>query len=223
MKNFIQRWLAQIAARQLRRPSGILAAKTGNEMNKTNAALYELTIDIMALKDQESILEIGFGNGAFFNKIFDAASNLEVAGIDFSQEMVRSAIARNQAHVAAGRLRLQLGSSDRLPFADGTFDKVFCINVIYFWESPADHLREIHRVLKPGGTFYTSIRRKESLLKMPFSAYGFHAYDEKEWIDVLAQSDFAHNSTRSSQHEPDALFGGKRYKAESLCLAAHRS
>lgn len=73
-------------------------------------------------------------------------------------------------------------SSDKMPFADNSFDKVFCINVIYFWEQPAEHLKEIYRVLKPGGKFYTTIRSKESMAEMPFTKYGFNMYSQSEWV-----------------------------------------
>ena len=36
-------------------------------------------------------------------------------------------------------------------FPDASFDAVLCVNVVYFWENPAAHLREILRVLRPGG------------------------------------------------------------------------
>ncbi len=79
-----------------------------------------------------------------------------------------------QTNIADGKLILQLGSSDKLPFADNSFDKVFCINVVYFWDEPQKHLQEISRVLKPGGKFYATIRTKESMELMPFTKYGFH-------------------------------------------------
>ena len=221
-QNFFKRFISKIIAKQLRKPSGLLAGKVGNEMNKTNRFLYDFTIKAMEIKDYQTILEIGFGNGIFFNQVFSAANNLQIAGLDFSKEMVKAATRNNVTNIDAGKLSLQAGSSDKIPFRDNSFDKVFCINVIYFWEQPADHLREIYRVLKPGGKFYTSIRTKESLEKMPFSKYGFHIYSQDEWINLLEVNRLQFTRTVESENEPDAVIDKQAYKAGSLCIVAEK-
>ena len=220
--NFIKRFFSKAIAKQLRRPSGILANKVGNKMNKTNGFLYDFTIEAMQLTDNESILEIGFGNGKFFDKILSAANNLKVSGLDFSPEMVKVATSNNPSTLNSGKLTLRLGSSDKIPFPDNSFDKVFCINVIYFWEKPGDHLKEIYRVLKHGGTFYTSIRTKESLVQMPFAEFGFNVYTQDEWINMLETNRLHFVHTEKTQNEPDAEFDGQRVKVESLCIVGER-
>jgi ubiquinone/menaquinone biosynthesis C-methylase UbiE len=210
--NFIKRFLSKIIAKQLRRPSGILAGKVGKKMNKSNGFLYDFTITGMNLKDNESILEIGFGNGIFFDEIFSKANNLKISGLDFSPEMVKEATANNSSTMKSGKLSLRMGSSDNIPFPDNSFDKVFCINVIYFWERPSEHLKEIYRVLKPRGTFYTSIRTKESLMQMPFAKYGFHIYTEDNWVKTLQTNHFHFVHTTKTENEPDAKFNAKLFK-----------
>ncbi len=222
-QNFINRFLSKILAKQLRKPGGILAGKVGNKMNKINSFLYDFTIDAMQLKDNESILEIGFGNGKFFDRIFSTANNLTIYGLDFSSEMVKEASANNPSTTNSGKLTLQFGSSDKIPFDDNSFDKVFCINVIYFWEQPADHLKEIYRVLKPGGTFYTAMRTKESLVQMPFAKYGFNMYTPEEWINMLETNLLHFVSSKKTENEPDAVFGKQLYKAESMCIVAKKT
>jgi ubiquinone/menaquinone biosynthesis C-methylase UbiE len=220
--NFIKQFLAKRIAKQLRKPFGILAGKVGNEMNKTNGYLYDFTIGEMKLKDNESILEIGFGNGNFFGKLFSVANNLKITGLDFSPEMVKTATAKNQSAVNTGKLTLRLGSSDKTPFPDNSFDKVFCINVIYFWEQPADHLKEIYRVLKPGGIFYTSIRTKESMAQLPFAKHGFTTYTKEEWTKMLEANHFHFVYAQKAKNEPDVTFNKQVYKLESLCIAAEK-
>ena len=46
---------------------------------------------------------------------------------------------------------LKHGSVSALPYNDDTFDKVFAINSSPFWPEPAENLKELQRVLKPGG------------------------------------------------------------------------
>ena len=69
-KKFFQRIKFKMMAKQLRRPSGAMGGKVGNMMNKANEFLYDFTLDVMSPSASQSILEIGFGNGRFFNKIF---------------------------------------------------------------------------------------------------------------------------------------------------------
>ncbi len=219
---FFKRYLNKTIAKQLRRPSGILANKVGSKMNETNNFLYDFTIDALQLRDNESILEIGFGNGKFFDKLFSTADNLRISGLDFSAEMVKEATNNNQPAVNSGRLTLRLGSSDQIPFPDNSFDKVFCINVIYFWERPSEHLREIYRVLKPGGKFYTSIRTKDSLEKMPFAKYGFNMYTSGEWINILEANLLHLVHTEKTQNEPETVLDGQPHQLESLCIVAEK-
>ncbi len=68
--NFIKRIFIKAYAGQLRKPKGIFALKVGNKMNELNSYLYDISIDKINPEDNEAILEIGFGNGKFFDKIF---------------------------------------------------------------------------------------------------------------------------------------------------------
>jgi len=220
--NFIKRFFSRTIAKQLRKPSGILASKVGNNMNKTNSYLYDFTIKEMQLNDNDTVLEIGFGNGKFFDKLFSAANNLKISGLDFSPEMVKEAFFNNPYTSTTGQLNLQVGSSDKMPFADNSFDTIFCINVIYFWEKPAAHLKEIYRVLKPGGRFYTSIRTKETILQMPFAKYGFTIYTQDEWVSMLESNHLHFANTQKTINETDMVFNKQHFKVASLCIVTEK-
>ena len=220
-KNFFQQFKFKMMARQLRKPSGPVGHKIGEMMNKANRFLYEFTSNTMELSDNQSILEIGFGNGKFFNTLFSKANNLKITGIDFSEKMYAEAHKNNEHSITDGNLKLHLGSSDNLPFPENSFDKVFCINVVYFWDEPKKHLQEINRVLKPGGKFYASIRTKESMALMPFTRYGFTGYDEEEWKQLINKNPF--NFLKAERiAEPAVEFENKPYQVHSLCLVAEK-
>jgi SAM-dependent methyltransferase len=63
------------------------------------------------------------------------------------------AVARstNKRWIAAGRVEIRQGSVSQLPFPDGTFDVISAVETHYYWPDPASDVREILRVLKPGG------------------------------------------------------------------------
>lgn len=185
-------------AKQLRRPSGRLATYVGEQMNIGNQDLYNFTLQHIDIQNGERILEIGYGNGKFYSDIFEKSPNADISGIDYSQAMYKEAVANNKQLIQEGKLDLHYNSSDVIPYEDNIFDKVFCNNVVYFWQNPAKDLSEILRVLKPNGKFFAGIRTKETMLKLPFTQYGFTMYAPQEFEEVLKQNHF--NNTGFALH-----------------------
>ncbi len=208
-------------AQQLRKPSGEFANIIGEKMNYMNETLYDFVIDAMELNDYEKILEIGFGTGKFLNKLFSKANNLQVNGIDYSREMVESAKELNRTAISVGKLNIKLGNSENINFEDNSFDKVFCNNVIYFWKEPCRHLKEIYRVLKPGGKFYSGLRTKESSLNFHFPKYGFILYELEDWESILRQNGFSIINAKQTV-EPSIEADGQPVKLESICCIAEK-
>jgi SAM-dependent methyltransferase len=66
--------------------------------------------------------------------------------------MMRQARRRNREALQAGRLDLREGTADHLPWAEGSFGAVLSLNNVLFWRPLEGSLREIRRVLLPGGT-----------------------------------------------------------------------
>ena len=217
-KKILQRFRWKRVARQLRKPEGKAGLEVARRMNTANEFLYDFTLDEMLVSDHQSILEIGFGNGKFFYKQFNRADELKITGLDFSDDMIKAAQSINQDYLKQGNLVLIKGQSDKMPFANASFDIVFCINVAYFWDEPQDHLIEIHRVLRPGGRLYTTIRTPESLAAMPFSQFGFRTYTIEEWKLLCHLNNLAF--IRSSHvHEPEITPAGT---IRSVCLVAEK-
>ena len=77
--------------------------------------------------------------------------NTEEAYLDIAETMVTEAIAFNAELVAAGQASFRLASAEAIPCPDESFEKVFAVNVIYFWPDPVRALSEMRRVLRAGG------------------------------------------------------------------------
>src|SRR5438067_4728830 len=75
-----------------------------------------------------------------------------VVGIDQSAEMLEEGRHRVQLAAATEKVRLQEGDARALPFADGTFDALTLTYLLRYVDDPAATLRELARVVKPGGT-----------------------------------------------------------------------
>ncbi|HME72887.1 MAG TPA: class I SAM-dependent methyltransferase [Myxococcota bacterium] len=95
------------------------------------------------------VLEIGAGTGRNF-PYYSAASVDEVLAVEPDPEMRRRGEARRQA--AALRISLLDGMAERLPFESACADTVVTTLVLCSVDDPRQVVREIRRVLKPGGT-----------------------------------------------------------------------
>lgn len=208
-------------ARQLRQPSGKLGVAVGNKMNKGNASLYDWVLEQMNIADNSRLLEIGYGNGNLFTKVFAQAQNIHITGLDFSEEMYKQAVNNCQTQIQQKQLDLHFGGSDAMPFADNSFDAVYCCNVVYFWENPQAHLAEVYRVLKPGGKFFAGIRTKQTMLLMPFTQYGFALRENHEWEEVIQQSPLKLVGMPIG-HEPEMSMNAKQFTPECACIIAQK-
>ena len=100
-----------------------------------------------------TVLDLGCGHGHSLTELAARAAAGHVVGVDPSELMVEIASRRNRMPINAARVDVVLASAESLPFPEGAFDKVLCVHVLYFWTDIGACLREIARVLKPGGRF----------------------------------------------------------------------
>jgi len=141
--------MRNILLRTFGRPQGALGRLGGIIIARMNEECGAWVTELLAIGPNESVLEVGFGPGVVIQRLSNLAGY--VAGIDLSQEMVRQACARNAKAIGSGRVDLRQGFAESLPFDDDTFDKAIAINSMHVWPDAAAGLREIRRVLKPGG------------------------------------------------------------------------
>jgi SAM-dependent methyltransferase len=105
--------------------------------------------DGLGLSAGSRVLEIGCGPGIITTAM--ALRGATVWAIDSLQEMVDRTTAMAEQAGVGSRVVAQAGQIDNVPFADVTFDLVVLIGVTEWLVSLTEPLREIFRVLKPGG------------------------------------------------------------------------
>ena len=146
---------------QFRNPSGLFGRFIGNGMARRNDYDARWTVSLLDIHPDDHILEIGFGPGVSTQYASEKATTGLVVGIDHSETMVQAARRRNADAIKAGRIELKQGDVASVPYPDESFDKVFSIHSIYFWERPVDCLKELRRVLKPDGLLAITIKPKD--------------------------------------------------------------
>jgi len=132
-------------------PSGLLGRLGGLILARTNRRAAETAIELLALRPGDTVLEIGFGPGVGIELLAERVRSGRVAGVDPSAEMVRQATHRNAQAIQSGRVDLRRAGADQLPFADAAFDKALAVNSMQIWPDAMAGMREIRRVLRPGG------------------------------------------------------------------------
>jgi ubiquinone/menaquinone biosynthesis C-methylase UbiE len=140
-----------IFMRAFGRPQGLLGRLGGVIMARMNADCGAWVTDLLEVRPDDAVLEVGFGPGVIIQRLASRASSGRVAGIDQSQEMFQQASARNAAEIQGKHVDLKCGSVESLPFNDNSFDKVIAINSMQVWPDAIGGLREIRRVMTPGG------------------------------------------------------------------------
>lgn len=138
-------WLTD---RRARRPSGAQARAVYRDPLYHYPNFYAILAELQ-LSPNDYLVEVGCGGGAFLLEALK--SGCRAAAIDHSPDMVRLAREVNHDAIAQGRLTIQQASADSLPFADATFTCAVMTGVFGFLPDPVAALRELRRVLAPGG------------------------------------------------------------------------
>jgi SAM-dependent methyltransferase len=98
------------------------------------------------------VADIGCGTGELLAELATAWPTSELVGVDFAASRLRTAAA---AAAPVTLVDADLGAP--LPFGDGAFDTVFCTEVLEHLKQPLAALREMRRVLTPGGRLTLSV------------------------------------------------------------------
>ncbi|NEU58867.1 class I SAM-dependent methyltransferase [Halorussus sp. MSC15.2] len=117
----------------------------------------------MPVEAGETVLDLGTGSGYAARALRDTKAAGRAYGLDGSPEMARNAqgYTENESGESEGDAGFLVGDFDHLPFEDDSVDHVFTMEAFYYANDPHQTLREVARVLRPGGTFFCAVNYYE--------------------------------------------------------------
>ena len=139
--------------RQARKPGKGFGQAFLRAMNEGHSALTDWGLSHVKIANQFSILDVGCGGGATIKKLASIATGGTVCGVDYADGSVAASSSYNADLIKAGRVAIEKASVSKLPFSDNHFDLVTAIETQYYWPDPVADMREVLRILKPGGSF----------------------------------------------------------------------
>ena len=129
-------------------------------VSKVNAAPGSLVLDVAA------------GTG-LVSRDLAARKRLRVVSFDATEQMLRSGLPANELAGLGAQITPVLGRAERLPFRDETFDALTFTYLFRYVDDPAAAMRELARVVRPGGTIATL---EFHVPEQPLLRAGWYAY-----------------------------------------------
>jgi len=208
----------QQLAKQLRCPDENDGLKVAEMMNVTNANMISKAVTSLNLEPGDAVLELGPGNGKHIKDIFKI-DNIKYFGADISEAMVAEC---NRRFKVFDNVNVVLADGLTLPFPDSSFNKIFTVNTIYFWQDASSYTSEIFRVLKSGGLLSIAYIPERIMQNIPFAKYGFTHYSESRLKSLLLESGFI---IRDEMTENELITGntGQQIQREFVIITASKA
>jgi ubiquinone/menaquinone biosynthesis C-methylase UbiE len=136
---------------QCQNPTGWLGRLVLRNMNSRHSKVTGWGLSQASIGKQDIILDVGCGGGRTVGKLAAIATQGKVYGIDHSTESEAMAMRTNKQWIDIARVEVREASVSRLPFSEGAFDVITAVETHFWWPALPTDLREVLRVLKPGG------------------------------------------------------------------------
>ena len=170
-------------------PKGRMGRAMLKFMNLCHAPLTNWGLGLIEFQDGWTMLDVGCGGGKTLQRLLKRSQGAKVYGIDLSDESVAKARQIN-ADMLDKQVFVQQGSAEKLPYEDGKFDLVTAVETVYFWPNLPSCLKEVCRVLKPGGHFAIIVEVVDTDSKWTNVVEGMTAYTPEQLKTLLDDAGF---------------------------------
>jgi ubiquinone/menaquinone biosynthesis C-methylase UbiE len=161
-------------------------------MNMGHKSIYENVAKVLGLQPEDDLLEIGCGNGYFLKKY--ASHVHSVAGLDLSELCIKLATKKNKERVVTGSAKFVQGEAAQLPWEDNKFSAATSMASFMMFPKPLESLKEMYRVLRPGGRAVVSIEFNAEDGKdhsKDIKRYGMWLWTEDNVRNLLKEAGFS--------------------------------
>jgi len=183
--------LGDLLVGQLGHPRGALGRLVLRRMNRTNRRLIAGCIGAIAPQTGHAVADIGFGGGLGIELLTEHVGLTGiVTGIEPSELARKRAVNHFTEEIALDRVRIYSGVVSRLPLDDATQNGVISVNTVYHWADLDVGLREILRVLTPGGVAALGIIDLERQRRLRLETRAERAISANELMDAMRRNGF---------------------------------
>jgi SAM-dependent methyltransferase len=150
---------AYLRGTQYKTDTNLAARQSIYDYRQPRVDLAARVLDLAGLAPSDTVADIGCGNGMYLAELARRGLPGRVLGVDLSLGMLTAARERLAAGAAAGpaagapsaRVALAGGDATALPLRDDAANVTLAAHMLYHVPEPADALRELRRVTRPGG------------------------------------------------------------------------
>jgi ubiquinone/menaquinone biosynthesis C-methylase UbiE len=143
---YMKRWM------RIERIPGVLASAYEKATRLAVESYYrQVATEVVSVFKSGCILDLGTGPGNLPVEILKRSPGIQIVAIDLSRPLIRLARARAQDAGLSQYISFEVGNAAKLSFDDNRFDMVISTGMLHSLRKPTAVLKEIHRVLKPGG------------------------------------------------------------------------
>jgi arsenite methyltransferase len=210
-------------------------AGRGDKMEEDHLPITLPVLEKMRLAATDNVLDLGCGAGWLSRRISRSVPEGRVVGMDISDEMIRVA---RRTSVEHDNLLFVTGEVGEIPWEPHFFTHVISVESSYYWPNPAAGVKEICRVLRPGGAAWILINYYRdnphchqwgALLAVPT-----HLLSAEEWMELFRAAEFgqvSHERIADPTPTPEPYTGRwfrdaaqlRAFKAEgALLVHAHK-
>ena len=181
---------------QCQKPHGWLGRLMLRNMNARHSRVTDWGLSHVSVGKRDVILDVGCGGGKTISKLATRASEGKVCGVDFSKDSVGVASKVNRWSIESGGVQIWEASVSEMSFSNDLFDLVTTVETHFWWPDLPGDVREVLRVLKPGGTLiliaeiYKGAKTKTVQLAEKYLP-GMKLLSEDEHRELLANAGYS--------------------------------
>jgi len=177
-------------------PGGWATRPMARVLNFFNRRGNQRVAGALEVRPGQRVLEIGFGGGAAVPATLRALEGEgHLCAVDLSPDMVVLAAKRFRTAVEDRTLLLANGDVAALPLESGVFDSAYALHSHMYWPSPLTGVREIHRVLRPGGRVLLGMDVVSGIRLIQWFGRGYEPVGPDRLAELFQEADFTDVTT----------------------------